>query len=126
MGQIIGTQMEKSEHSYYSPAVQKVPDSDYAIVDLCHKGVLVTRRGQDGAHYPNTTPTVVAAAVAVAVAAVAVAVAALFERVFVGVLLQDVSMLGISCLRLLLRSTIAVSFFVSSLRTTTFVVVRVG
>ena len=75
MGQIIGTQMEKSEHSYYSPAVQKVPDSDYAIVDLCHKGVLVTRRGQDGAHYPNTTPTVVAAAVAAAVAAVVVVAA---------------------------------------------------
>ena len=74
MGQIIGTQMEKSEHSYYSPAVQKVPDSDYAIVDLCHKGVLVTRRGQDGAHYPNTTPTVVAAAVAAVAAAVAAAV----------------------------------------------------
>ena len=69
---------------------------------------------------------VVVAAVAAVAAAAAVAVAALFERVFVGVLLQDVSMLGISCLRLLLRSTIAVSFFVSSLRTTTFVVVRVG
>ena len=69
----------------------------------------------------------VAAAVVVAAAvAAAAAAAALFERVFVGVLLQDVSMLGISCLRLLLRSTIAVSFFVSSLRTTTFVVVRVG
>ena len=68
----------------------------------------------------------VAVVAAVAVAAVAAAAAALFERVFVGVLLQDVSMLGISCLRLLLRSTIAVSFFVSSLRTTTFVVVRVG
>ena len=71
MGQIIGTQMEKSEHSY-SPAVQKVPNSDYAIVDLCHKGVLVTRRGQDGAHYPNTTPTVVATDVAAAVAAAVV------------------------------------------------------
>ena len=69
---------------------------------------------------------VVAVAAAAVVAAVAAAAAALFERVFVGVLLQDVSMLGISCLRLLLRSTIAVSFFVSSLRTTTFVVVRVG
>ena len=65
---------------------------------------------------------VAAAAVVVAVAAAAVA---LFERVCVGVLLQDVSMLGISCLRLLLRSTIAVSFFVSILRTTTFAVVRV-